>query len=88
MQVDAGALDRERALEHGSRLPFAFVPLLLLILIHHVVVGLISSTIVDKSDLMTIDGQLFIVVDLGLLINLKESFAHGEDTVFALKTQL
>ena len=87
MKVNRGALDGQRALKHLSGLPFAFVPILSAL--NHVMICLIACAVIDKTDLMTINGQLLSgLVKARLLDDLPQRLSHGADAFLAPQLEL
>ena len=85
MQVNAWTLDRHRTFKHLASLPLRIVPLLGPIL-KHVMISLIPSSIVDKSDLpFTVEETLCHRIDSNLRPYLRHRQPHRADIVLCLQ---
>ena len=85
MQVNAWTLDRHGTLKHLASLPLRIVPLLRSIL-EHVMISLIPSSIVHKSDLpFTVEETLRLRIDPTLRPYLCHRQPHRADIVSSLQ---
>ena len=86
VQIDARTLDREGAFEHFACLPLIFVPLLR---VHHVMILLVASPVVNKPDLSLIHVEsLGLRVDPALGLDLRHCKPHRADLIAALELHL